>query len=117
MCVAESGRQIPFDIKRVYYMVDSSPGLPRGFHTHKQLQQVFFCIRGKMRMVLDDGHHKEEIILDDPSWGVMLRPMVWHEMHDIDSETVMLILASDTYQESDYIRDYQSFIQAIKTKD
>lgn len=109
MCVAETGKQIPFAIKRVYYMVASSPGLPRGFHTHKQLEQVFFCIQGKMRMVLDDGQHKEEVVLDDPSWGVILRPMVWHEMHDIDDKTVMLILASDGYQESDYIRDYDQF--------
>lgn len=117
MCVAEGGKQVPFDIKRIYYMVDSEPNLPRGYHTHKELEQVFFCIRGSMKMVLDDGYHREEIVLDDPSVGVMLRPMVWHEMHDIDKETVMLIFASDKYLESDYIREYATFKKIVDERD
>lgn len=109
MCVAETGKQIPFDIKRVYYMVKSTPDLPRGYHTHKELEQAFFCIQGSMRMVLDDGNKREEVVLDNPAEGVMLHPMIWHEMHDINKNTIMLIFASDTYNESDYIRKYADF--------
>lgn len=116
MCVAETDKQIPFEIKRVYYMVDSEPNLPRGYHTHKQLEQAFFCIRGSMKMILDDGYHRKEIVLDNPSIGVMLRPMIWHEMHDINKETVMLILASDKYIESDYIREYATFKKIVDEK-
>lgn len=109
MCVAETGKQIPFVIKRAYYMVENKPGLPRGYHTHKKLEQVFFCIRGSMKMILDNGYMREEVVLDDPSVGVILRPMIWHEMHDIGNETTMLIFASDKYDESDYIREYAEF--------
>ncbi len=116
MCVAETGKQIPFVIKRVYYMVDNAPNLPRGYHTHKKLEQVFFCIRGSMKMILDNGYNREEVVLDDPSIGVILRPMVWHEMHDIGSDTVMLILASDKYEESDYIRQYAEFKKQVDLK-
>lgn len=113
MCVAESHKQIPFAIKRVYYMVKNSPGLPRGYHTHKKLEQVFFCIHGSMRMVLDDGYHREELVLDNPATGLILRPMVWHEMHDINQDTIMLVFASAGYDASDYIRDYASFKKKV----
>ena len=113
MCVAEADKQIPFPIKRIYYTVQSTPGLPRGYHVHKKLEQVFFCIRGSMKMILDDGFHREEITLDNPGEGVLLHPMVWHEMHDIDQDTVMLIFASDSYDESDYIREYANFKKSV----
>ncbi|KKU20703.1 MAG: hypothetical protein UX84_C0031G0002 [Microgenomates group bacterium GW2011_GWD1_47_13] len=116
MCVAEYPRQIPFPIKRVYYMVKSAPNLPRGYHTHKKLDQVFFCIQGSMRMILDDGKKKEEIILNQPDIGIRLKPLVWHEMHDIKEDTIMLIFASDYYEESDYIRDYKQFIETVNGK-
>ena len=116
MCVAEVDKQIPFPIKRVYYMVDSAPNLPRGYHTHKELQQAFFCIRGKMKMILDDGVRREEVVLDNPAEGLILRPMVWHEMHDIDQNTVMLIFASDKYIEADYIREYATFKKMVDKK-
>jgi len=113
MCVAESHKQIPFSIKRVYYMVQNTPSLPRGYHTHKKLEQIFFCINGSMRMILDDGNHREEIILDNPGVGIRLRPMIWHEMHDINKDTIMLVFASESYDESDYIREYVSFKKQV----
>lgn len=113
MCVAESGKQIPFPIKRVYYMVQNSPGLPRGYHTHKKLEQIFFCIQGSMRMVLDNGFKREETVLDNPAVGIRLRPMVWHEMHDIGQDTIMLIFASAGYNEADYIREYATFKKTV----
>ena len=116
MCVAEHPKQIPFPIKRVYYMVQSAPDLPRGYHTHKKLDQVFFCIQGSMKMVLDDGKNREEVVLNKPDVGIRLKPMVWHEMHDIKEDTIMLIFASDFYQESDYIRSYKDFAEALHGK-
>lgn len=116
MCVGEFPKQIPFPIKRVYYMVNSAPNKPRGYHTHKKLDQVFFCIQGSMKMILDDGTKREEVILDKPDVGIRLKPMIWHEMHDIDEDTVMLIFASDYYQESDYIRSYKDFMEAFHAK-
>lgn len=109
LCIAESQKQIPFPIKRLYYMVNNSPGLPRGYHTHKKLQQIFFCLQGKVRLILDDGSHREEIVLDQPGVGLRLRPLIWHEMHDIGVDTIMLVVASDKYDESDYIREYAAF--------
>jgi len=116
MCVAEHPKQIPFPIKRVYYMVQSSPDLPRGYHTHKELDQVFFCIQGSMRMVLDDGKNREEVVLNQPNIGIRLKPMVWHEMHDIKEDTIMLIFASDVYKESDYIRTLKEFMEVVNAK-
>jgi len=113
MCIAETGKQIPFPIKRVYYMVHNTPALPRGYHSHKKLEQIFFCISGTMKMILDDGFHKEEIILDDPGVGLRLRPMIWHEMHEITKDTIMLVFASDSYDESDYIREYATFKKQV----
>jgi len=116
MCVAQYPNQIPFPIRRVYYMVQSSPDLPRGYHTHKELDQVFFCIQGSMKMILDDGKNRDEVVLNNPSIGIRLKPMVWHEMHDIKEDTIMLIFASDVYKESDYIRTLKEFMEVVNAK-
>lgn len=113
MCIAESGKQIPFLIKRVYYMVQNSPGLPRGYHTHKKLEQVLFCIQGSVKIILDNGFKREETILDNPAIGIRLQPMMWHEMHDIRDDTIMLVFASTAYDESDYIREYATFKKTV----
>jgi dTDP-4-dehydrorhamnose 3,5-epimerase-like enzyme len=109
LCFAQKNDHIPFDIKRVYYILKSKPGISRGLHAHKKLQQVFFCIQGSMKMVLDDGKKRKEVFLNKPNRGILLEPMVWHEMKQIKKDTIMLVLASDVYKESDYIRDYEEF--------
>lgn len=116
MCIAESGREIKFEIKRVYYILDAAKDLPRGFHAHKELEQVFFCIQGSVKMILDNGFEKKEIILNDPSEGIILSPMIWHEMHDINQDTIMLVMASDKYNESEYIRSYDEFKKLTNLK-
>lgn len=119
MCIAESGREIDFDIKRVYYTIKPAKGLPRGFHAHKKLKQILFCIQGSMKMILDNGFEKKEVILNNPSEGILLSPMIWHEMHDLDKETIMLVMASGKYDESGYIRSYSDFkklTNKLKTK-
>ncbi|WP_019671973.1 sugar 3,4-ketoisomerase [Psychrobacter lutiphocae] len=101
---------IPFEVKRVYYIFDTKVGVSRGFHAHHQLQQLAVCVSGKCRMVLDDGHTKEEVWLDSPSKGLLIGDMVWREMHDFSDDCVLLVLASEHYDEADYIRDYDEFL-------
>jgi len=112
LTVAESS-SLPFQIKRVYYIYNSNPNLPRGHHAHKHTQQVLFCLRGSVKMVLDDGSTRGECVLDSPDRGILLDKMVWHEMHDIDDSTILLVLASQKYDESDYIRSYEKFKEII----
>ncbi len=107
----ESGKTIPFAIKRVYYLFSTQADVARGFHAHHQLEQVAMCVTGKCRMILDNGTTKEEAWLDSPTKGLLLKPMLWHEMHDFSEDCVMLVLASDHYDESDYIRSYNIFLE------
>ncbi|AUT44110.1 MULTISPECIES: sugar 3,4-ketoisomerase [unclassified Aeromonas] len=106
----EGNRQIPFDIKRVYYLFGTKPDIARGFHAHKALQQVAICVSGSCRFVMDDGVNKESIVLDSAVRGLFIDAMQWHEMYDFSPDCVLMVLASDVYDESDYIRDYESFI-------
>ena len=106
----EANKQIPFDIKRVYYIYGTEKGVARGFHAHKQLKQVAVCVAGKCRMILDDGNKREELWLDSPAKGLLIEDMVWREMHDFSEDCVLLVLASEHYDETDYIRDYDEFI-------
>ena len=110
----ESGKNIPFEIKRVYYLTGTLPGVPRGFHAHKQLKQIAVCVSGKCRMLLDNGDQKEEVWLDNPSKAIHIGPMVWHEMYDFSHDCVLLVLASEHYDESDYIRNYDDFLGIVK---
>jgi dTDP-4-dehydrorhamnose 3,5-epimerase-like enzyme len=114
LCFAEYPDHIPFEIKRVYYITSPVPGLSRGKHAHKTTHQILFCIKGKVRMVLDNGDKKGEIILSEPDEGIMLEPLVWHEMLDMDENTTLLVLASKEFDEGDYIRDYKNFKEIAK---
>lgn len=105
---------VPFDIKRVYYIYRTSQGVSRGYHAHKNLKQVAICVSGQCRMILDDAHNREEVMLDTPTKGLVIESMVWREMHDFSEDCVLLVLASEHYDESDYIRDYQDFIGGAK---
>ena len=110
----ESNKNIPFDIKRVYYIFGTEQGVARGFHAHKQLKQVAVCITGKCRMFLNDGKTKESVWLDSATNGVLIDDMVWREMHDFSDNCVLLVLASEYYDESDYIRNYDQFLKKVR---
>jgi dTDP-4-dehydrorhamnose 3,5-epimerase-like enzyme len=110
----ESNKSIPFDIQRVYYIFATQAGVARGFHAHKQLKQVAVCVTGKCRMVLDNGKEQESVWLDSATKGVLIEDMVWREMHDFSDDCVLLVLASEHYDESDYIRNYDEFKSAVK---
>ena len=106
----EGAKTVPFEIKRVYYIFGTQPGVARGFHAHRNLRQVAVCVTGKCRMVLDDGEKREEAWLDSPNKGLVINEMVWREMHDFSSDCVLLVLASEHYDASDYIRLYSNFV-------
>lgn len=106
-------KAVPFDIRRVYYIYHTAEGVSRGFHAHRNLKQVAICVAGKCRMVLDNGSTREETWLDCPTKGLLIESMVWHEMHDFSEDCVLLVLASEHYDETDYIRDYNKFLESV----
>ncbi|GLR46967.1 dTDP-6-deoxy-3,4-keto-hexulose isomerase [Sphingomonas astaxanthinifaciens DSM 22298] len=112
----EVGQAVPFDIKRVYTVFDTKPGVRRGFHAHHRLQQVAIAVAGSCRMVLDDGKARTTVILDRPDLALTLPPMVWHEMEDFSDNCVLLVLADDVYDENDYIRDYDAFLELSRAR-
>lgn len=109
----EAMKTVPFEIKRVYYIFGTKEGVSRGFHAHKNLKQVAVCVTGSCRMVLDDGVNREEVILDTPVKGLLIEDLVWREMHDFSPACVLLVLASEHYDETDYIRDYDDFLKVV----
>lgn len=114
LIVLEQNKKIPFDIKRIYYMFDTQEGIRRGFHAHKKTRQLAIPVKGQCKILLDDGFEKAEVCLKEPGRGVMIEPMIWHEMYDYSEDCVLLVLADDFYDESDYIRDYNAFMTEIK---
>lgn len=110
----EMNKEIPFEIKRVYYMYDTVSGVRRGYHAHKALQQVLICIHGSCKIHLDDGNETAEVLLDKPYEGLYVTNNMWREMYDFSSDAVLLVLASEYYDESDYIRNYQDFLAYVR---
>jgi dTDP-4-dehydrorhamnose 3,5-epimerase-like enzyme len=112
----EEFKDIPFQIKRVYYMYDTVNGVVRGKHAHKSLQQILVCIHGSCKILLDNGKEKKIVPLEKPYEGLFVGNDMWREMYDFSSDAVLLVLASDLYDESDYIRDYDEFLEFVKNK-
>lgn len=116
LTVAECSRQIPFDVKRVYTITGfGDQDAVRGKHAHKKLEQAIFCIHGSFEIDLDDGTNQKKIILNRPEIGLYLGPRLWHVMKFFSSDCVILVLASDVFNESDYIRDYDEFTRYVRT--
>lgn len=109
----EEGKDIPFAIKRVYYMYDTQDGVHRGFHAHKSLEQILICIHGSCKILLDNGRERKVIPLEKPYEGLYIKNTVWREMYDFSEDAVLMVLASDFYDEGDYIRDYNEFLKCI----
>lgn len=112
LCVIEGGRDTPFPIARVYYIFGTEAGVARGFHAHRTLRQVAVCVRGSCTMMLDDGHAQRMIAMDRPDLTVEIGPMIWHEMSDFSDDAVLMVLADQPYEETDYIRDRDRFLKA-----
>ncbi|MBR3660493.1 MAG: WxcM-like domain-containing protein [Bacilli bacterium] len=101
---------IPFEIKRVYYIYNVAKDLVRGHHSHKKLHQVLIAVKGSVKISVKHHYGQQEYILNDPSVGLYIGPNVWREMSDFSEDAVLLVLASDVYNADDYIRDYDEFI-------
>jgi dTDP-4-dehydrorhamnose 3,5-epimerase-like enzyme len=105
----EENNQIPFQIKRVYYLYDVPSGATRGGHAHRALHQVVIALSGSFDIILDDGIRKRSFFLNRPHYGLYIPPKVWRELENFSSNSVALSLVSEVYDESDYVRDYDSF--------
>ena len=115
LVIGEGKKNIPFSIKRVYFINNLfNKKARRGFHAHKKLEQIIFCVNGHFTLTLDDGATKQKILMDDPYYGVRLGPKLWHTMTQFSSDCVILVLANNYFKEKDYIRDYEEFLKYIK---
>ena len=112
----EEFKDIPFEIKRVYYMYDTGKSVRRGFHAHKSLEQILICIHGSCKVLLDNGEEKKIIPLDKPYEGLYVPNDMWRQMFDFSPDAVLMVLASEYYDEADYIRDYDVFLEYVGKK-
>lgn len=110
LSVFEGTHDIPFEIKRIYYICGTKTGVKRGMHAHKTTDQMLICLQGKICINLDDGLSQYHVTLDNPSVGLFLPACYWHDMVWEDENSILLVAASDYYNEDDYIRDYSSFL-------
>ena len=109
----EGNNHLPFEFKRVYYLYDIPGGSSRGGHAHKRLSQFIISLSGSFDLHLDDGYNKKTFHLNRPSFGVFVCPMIWRVLDNFSSGSVCLVLASDVFHESDYLRDYDSFLRSL----
>ena len=111
LSVVENGVTLPFDVRRVYYLYDVPGGESRGAHAHRELSQLIVAVSGSFKVTLDDGTNKRSFVLNRPYQGLYVTPGLWRELDDFSSGSVCLVLASEVYQEADYIRDYNEFFE------
>ena len=111
LSVAEFGKTLPFLVRRIYWIHGTKPGVSRGFHAHKKLQQFCVCVAGSVRMSLFDGQKEESVVLDSSLKGLLIGPSLWREMHDFSPDSVLVVFADAEYDEADYIRNREEFIR------
>ncbi len=110
----EAKRDIPFEIKRIYYITDVAKEISRGFHSHKALHQILICPKGSVKIRVKNPNEEEVYELNDNSKGLYIGPLIWREMFDFSEDAVLLVLASEYYDESDYIRNYDFYLEEAK---
>lgn len=108
--IVEGGTNLPFEIKRVYYLYDIPGGEDRGGHAHKKLRQLIVAASGSFDVLLDDGINKKVVTLNRPDYGLMVVPGIWRELMEFSSGAICLVLASEIFDNEDYIRDYNHFV-------
>jgi len=113
LTVAESFKDVPFDVKRAYWVYDVPGGESRGGHAHKKLLQLVIAVNGSFTVTLDDGHHRERVLLNHPWQGLLIETGTWRTLDDFSSGAVCLVLASDFFDEADYIYDYDEFLKYV----
>lgn len=107
----ESNHNVPFEIKRCYYIYGTAEGITRGYHAHRKLKQLLICVNGSVEVYCEYGQTKESFLLDNPRKGLILDGLVWHTMTNFTSNAVLLVLADDYYDEADYVRSYDNFVE------
>ncbi|MFZ5874874.1 MAG: sugar 3,4-ketoisomerase [Nitrospirota bacterium] len=112
----EAHRHVPFEIKRVYYLYDVPGGAERGGHGHRELEQLIIAMSGSFDVVLDDGAERKRYHLNRSYFGLYVCPMMWREIDNFSSGSVCMVLASTRYDESDYYREYEPFLRAVRDK-
>lgn len=110
----ENNHNVPFDIKRVYYIFGTKEGVRRGFHAHKNLKQLAICVSGNCKFLLDDGNIKDNIELSNPNQGLLIEGLIWREIYDFTPDCVLMVLADEYYDENDYIRNYDDFLKVVE---
>lgn len=116
LTVIEGRSDIPFDIARVYYLYNVPVNADRGGHAHRRLRQVIFALSGSFRLRLDDGEQKEDVTMRDPARGLLIEPFTWREIDQFSQGAVLMVLASEVYDEAEYIRDYDEFEQLVEAR-
>jgi len=109
----EEAQNVPFDVKRMYCIFDTDTKAVRGKHAHRNLKQVLYCPKGSCCVLLDDGFQKVEINLDSPDKGLYIEGTIWREMYNFSSDCVLTVLANDYYDEKEYIRNYNEFLNEV----
>lgn len=115
LSVVENGKDVPFSVKRVYYLYDVPGGESRGGHAHKALRQLIVAVSGSFSVTLDDGKEKKTVVLNRPYQGLLVVPGIWRTLDDFSSGSVSMVMASEKYDENDYIRDYDEFVNYRNT--
>jgi len=110
----EQDRNVPFPIRRVYYIFATQHDVHRGKHAHRHLHQLAVCVRGSVTILVDDGSGPVEVVLNDPSQGLLLGRMVWRELYDFSTDCVLMVLADHLYDPADYITDYDAFLREVR---
>jgi dTDP-4-dehydrorhamnose 3,5-epimerase-like enzyme len=110
----EEYNDVPIEIKRIYYIYDNDANITRGFHAHKNLEQILICLKGSCKIKIDNGFNSKIIELKEADQGLYIGPLIWREMYDFSKGTILLVLASKLYSEKDYIRNYKEFIAYVK---
>lgn len=113
LVAVEALQDVPFEVKRVYYIYNVKEHVRRGFHAHRKLNQVLICVHGSCRVLLDDGESRADVLLDNPAEGLFVGGMVWREMYGFSPDATLLVLASDHYKVEDYIFDYEEFKRMV----
>lgn len=106
-----NSKEVPFDIKRIYYLYDVPGGNSRGGHAHKDLHQIMIALSGSFTVTLDDGNLKRSFLLNQPYQGLLIPPGLWRDLDNFSSGSICMVLASELYDEEDYFRDYEKFIE------
>lgn len=109
----EEHHNVPFDVKRVYYIFGTKAGVRRGYHAHRNLKQLAICVSGSCKFLLDDGTKQEHFTLNNPEQGLYLDGLLWREMYDFSPDCVLLVLADQYFDAHDYIRDYDKFLEIL----